>query len=87
MAQEQSRVSTNPEAEMGQREAAQPPLGWPAPPRPAGPTSFVFARNQWGAETLIMREARDKGAGTQCAGGRPSGPMEAGRLLSSAHGP
>ena len=57
---------------------------WPSS-RPAGPTSFVFARNQQGAETLIKREARDKGAGTQCAGGRPSGPMEAGRLVSSTH--
>ena len=62
-------------------------LGRPAPPRPASPTSFVFARNQQGVETQIKGEARDKGAGTQRAEGRPSGPMQAGRPLPSTHVP
>ena len=59
---------------------------WPSS-RPAGPTSIVFARNQQGVETLIKGEARDKGAGTQRAEDRPSGPMQAGRPLPSTHVP
>ena len=62
-------------------------LGRPAPPRPAGPAFLFSGREQEGMGSRSNNEARDKGAGTHRARGRPCGPREAGRLLSSAHVP